>query len=62
MSFLFDDIWLKKLSKKLKKKDMKKNKFRETLKSFFEPHFDHEKGEMLKGTKTGNFPTYATKF
>ena len=49
---MFDDNWLKKLSEKLKEKDMKKHKFRETLKSFFEPHFDHEKGEMLKGTKT----------
>ncbi|CDY27680.1 BnaUnng00300D [Brassica napus] len=31
---------------------MRKHRFRETLKSFFEPHFDHEKGEMLKGTKS----------
>ena len=36
---------------------MRKHRFRETLKSFFEPHFDHEKDEMLKVTKSGNFPT-----
>ncbi|CAF2167813.1 unnamed protein product, partial [Brassica napus] len=31
---------------------MRKHRFRETLKSFFEPHFDHEKDEMLKVTKS----------
>ncbi|XP_006283153.2 COP1-interactive protein 1 [Capsella rubella] len=31
---------------------MKKHRLREALQSFFEPHFDHEKGEMLKRTKT----------